>query len=169
MLFFGVNLGPKGIWCLCFTSLDEKMDPFPLDSLTPDPGGPQQQDAPKEKIISRQLPEASRFAFAALCGVSLGQLFAGCENRWVDPEGQVFFWPTPESSDPKSCLLWSVVTDLSGSCSWRTWWAGWTWTSRWCPSWGLSCQVWAWRVLTPFCPSYKPTHFWLQEPPPSYR
>uniref|UniRef100_A0A3P9IDL4 Transmembrane and coiled-coil domains 4 n=1 Tax=Oryzias latipes TaxID=8090 RepID=A0A3P9IDL4_ORYLA len=59
--------------------MEEKLDNTDSDFL-PDPGGPQ-QDAPKERIISRQLPEASRFAFAALCGVSLGQLFAGCENR----------------------------------------------------------------------------------------
>uniref|UniRef100_A0A7N8WYX4 Transmembrane and coiled-coil domains 4 n=1 Tax=Mastacembelus armatus TaxID=205130 RepID=A0A7N8WYX4_9TELE len=37
-------------------------------------------DGKQKKIISRQLTEQGRFAFAALCGVSLGQLFAGSEN-----------------------------------------------------------------------------------------
>ncbi|XP_068997136.1 transmembrane and coiled-coil domain-containing protein 4 isoform X2 [Embiotoca jacksoni] len=32
-------------------------------------------------MISRQLSEQSRFAYAALCGVSLGQLFTGSENN----------------------------------------------------------------------------------------
>lgn len=53
---------------------------------TLDPGGVETtQDAPRdqspEEIISRQLTEQSRFAYAALCGVSLGQLFTGPENR----------------------------------------------------------------------------------------
>jgi len=56
--------------------------------ITIDPGGAgTEQDAPcdqsPQKRISRQLTEQSRFAFAALCGVSLGQLFAGSENRSV--------------------------------------------------------------------------------------
>ncbi|XP_044067143.1 transmembrane and coiled-coil domain-containing protein 4 [Siniperca chuatsi] len=55
-------------------------------NFAPDPGGTgTTQDAPRdpspEKIISRQLTEQGRFAYAALCGVSLGQLFAGPENR----------------------------------------------------------------------------------------
>lgn len=54
--------------------------------ITVDPGGAETtQDAPceqsPEEIISRQLAEQSRFAYAALCGVSLGQLFTGPENR----------------------------------------------------------------------------------------
>ncbi|RVE70152.1 hypothetical protein OJAV_G00061540 [Oryzias javanicus] len=59
--------------------MEEKLNNMDSDFL-PDPGGPE-PDAPHDGIISRQLPEASRFALAALCGVSLGQLFAGCENR----------------------------------------------------------------------------------------
>ncbi|XP_061592807.1 transmembrane and coiled-coil domain-containing protein 4 isoform X2 [Cololabis saira] len=51
----------------------------------PDPGGAEpERDAPghrPDKITSRQLAEQSRFAFAALCGVSLGQLFTGSENN----------------------------------------------------------------------------------------
>ncbi|XP_035513293.1 transmembrane and coiled-coil domain-containing protein 4 [Morone saxatilis] len=55
-------------------------------NFTPDPGGAgSTQDAPRdqspEEMISRQMSEQSRFAYAALCGVSLGQLFAGPENR----------------------------------------------------------------------------------------
>ncbi|XP_077371176.1 transmembrane and coiled-coil domain-containing protein 4 isoform X2 [Festucalex cinctus] len=54
-------------------------------SFTPDPGGAEAtQDAScdqsPEEIISRQMSEQGRFAYAALCGVSLGQLFAGNEN-----------------------------------------------------------------------------------------
>lgn len=54
--------------------------------ITKDPGGAgTTQDAPcdqsPEKIISRQMTEQGRFAYAALCGVSLGQLFTGPENR----------------------------------------------------------------------------------------
>ncbi|KAF6728033.1 Transmembrane and coiled-coil domain-containing protein 4 [Oryzias melastigma] len=61
--------------------MEEKLNNMDSDFL-PDPGGPEPEpDAPHEKVISRQLPEASRFALSALCGVSLGQLFAGCENR----------------------------------------------------------------------------------------
>ncbi|KAM4563394.1 transmembrane and coiled-coil domain-containing protein 4 [Odontesthes bonariensis] len=75
-------------------------------SFSPDPGGAgAEQEAPcdqnPQKIISRQLTEQSRFAFAALCGVSLGQLFAGSENsefrkqylqglvRWLDLDESV--------------------------------------------------------------------------------
>lgn len=47
-----------------------------------DPGGEETvEDAPCDQIISRQLTEQGRFAYAALCGVSLGQLFTGPENR----------------------------------------------------------------------------------------
>uniref|UniRef100_A0A3P8PRD0 Transmembrane and coiled-coil domains 4 n=1 Tax=Astatotilapia calliptera TaxID=8154 RepID=A0A3P8PRD0_ASTCA len=35
---------------------------------------------PPERIIGRRFSEQSRFAYAALCGVSLGQLFPGSEN-----------------------------------------------------------------------------------------
>ncbi|TDH10925.1 hypothetical protein EPR50_G00079910 [Perca flavescens] len=53
--------------------------------FAPDPGGAgTTQDGPgdpsPEEIISRQLTEQGRFAYAALCGVSLGQLFTGPEN-----------------------------------------------------------------------------------------
>ncbi|KAM9343209.1 transmembrane and coiled-coil domain-containing protein 4 [Pholidichthys leucotaenia] len=78
-----------------------------MDSnYTPDPGGAgpmpgQPCDHAAEAIISRQLSEQSRFAYAALCGVSLGQLFAGSENsvfreqymqslvRWLDLDDSV--------------------------------------------------------------------------------
>lgn len=47
-----------------------------------DPGGKAAaEDAPCDQIMSQQLTEQGRFAFAALCGVSLGQLFTGPENR----------------------------------------------------------------------------------------
>ncbi|XP_037136848.1 transmembrane and coiled-coil domain-containing protein 4 [Syngnathus acus] len=54
-------------------------------SFNPDPGGAEAaQDASCDEspdgIISRQMSEQGRFAYAALCGVSLGQLFAGNEN-----------------------------------------------------------------------------------------
>ncbi len=49
--------------------------------IASDPGGAGAQAAQREHIISRQLTEQSRFACAALCGVSLGQLFAGPEHR----------------------------------------------------------------------------------------
>uniref|UniRef100_A0A672J6M3 Transmembrane and coiled-coil domains 4 n=1 Tax=Salarias fasciatus TaxID=181472 RepID=A0A672J6M3_SALFA len=54
-----------------------------------------------KSITSRQLTEQSRFAYAALCGVSLGQLFTGSENsvfreqylqglvRWLDLDDSV--------------------------------------------------------------------------------
>ncbi|XP_005815550.2 transmembrane and coiled-coil domain-containing protein 4 [Xiphophorus maculatus] len=46
-----------------------------------DPGGAAATaDHEPEKITSRQLTEQSRFAFAALCSVSLGQLFSVSEN-----------------------------------------------------------------------------------------
>ncbi|XP_076015403.1 transmembrane and coiled-coil domain-containing protein 4 [Genypterus blacodes] len=53
--------------------------------FTPDPGGAGTTqdttcDQNPEAIIGRQLTEPGRFAYAALCGVSLGQLFAGPEN-----------------------------------------------------------------------------------------
>lgn len=54
--------------------------------LTPDVGreDPAQDDPEKsgsEAVIGRQLSEPGRFAYAGLCGVSLGQLFSGPENR----------------------------------------------------------------------------------------
>ncbi|XP_075882682.1 transmembrane and coiled-coil domain-containing protein 4 isoform X2 [Nelusetta ayraudi] len=71
-------------------------------SFTPDPGGKETgEDAPCDQIISRQLTEQGRFAYAALCGVSLGQLFTGPENsafrdqylqdlvRWLDLDDSV--------------------------------------------------------------------------------
>ncbi|XP_030625581.1 transmembrane and coiled-coil domain-containing protein 4 [Chanos chanos] len=59
-----------------------KKDP----ELTPDPGGqePNQNDQDQsgaEAVIGRQLSEPGRFAYAGLCGVSLGQLFSGPEQR----------------------------------------------------------------------------------------
>ncbi|XP_042347929.1 LOW QUALITY PROTEIN: transmembrane and coiled-coil domain-containing protein 4 [Plectropomus leopardus] len=75
-------------------------------NFTPDPGGAETtQDCPRdpssEEIISRQMSEQGRFAYAALCGVSLGQLFTGSENsvfreqylqglvRWLDLDESV--------------------------------------------------------------------------------
>ncbi|PWA28161.1 hypothetical protein CCH79_00017976, partial [Gambusia affinis] len=53
------------------------MSPF----LFSDPGGAAATaDHESEKMTSRQLTEQSRFAFAALCAVSLGQLFSASEN-----------------------------------------------------------------------------------------
>uniref|UniRef100_A0A4W5M3K4 Transmembrane and coiled-coil domains 4 n=1 Tax=Hucho hucho TaxID=62062 RepID=A0A4W5M3K4_9TELE len=54
--------------------------------FNPDPGGEKPgRDRPDEPIsvavIGRQLTEPGRFAYAGLCGVSLGQLFPGPENR----------------------------------------------------------------------------------------
>ncbi|MED6283145.1 Transmembrane and coiled-coil domain-containing protein 4 [Characodon lateralis] len=59
--------------------MEEKQSHADAD-LSPDPGGAGTEDHGPEKMISRQLTEQSRFAFAALCGVSLGQLFVGSEN-----------------------------------------------------------------------------------------
>ncbi|XP_071331539.1 transmembrane and coiled-coil domain-containing protein 4 [Trachinotus anak] len=76
------------------------------DNFAPDPGGAgTTQETPcdqgPEKIIGRQLSEQGRFAYAALCGVSLGQLFTGSENsvfreqyleglvRWLDLDESV--------------------------------------------------------------------------------
>ncbi|KAM9351315.1 transmembrane and coiled-coil domain-containing protein 4 [Symphorus nematophorus] len=75
-------------------------------NFAPDPGGAETtQDVPRdqspEETISRQLTEQSRFAYAALCAVSLGQLFTGPENsvfreqylqglvRWLDLDESV--------------------------------------------------------------------------------
>uniref|UniRef100_A0A672J3D7 Transmembrane and coiled-coil domains 4 n=1 Tax=Salarias fasciatus TaxID=181472 RepID=A0A672J3D7_SALFA len=75
-------------------------------NFTPDPGGAGSSqdtlpDPSPESITSRQLTEQSRFAYAALCGVSLGQLFTGSENsvfreqylqglvRWLDLDDSV--------------------------------------------------------------------------------
>lgn len=54
-------------------------------NIAPDPGGAgTTRDGPcdqsPERIIGRRFSEQSRFAYAALCGVSLGQLFPGSEN-----------------------------------------------------------------------------------------
>ncbi|XP_054904416.1 transmembrane and coiled-coil domain-containing protein 4 [Poeciliopsis prolifica] len=52
-------------------------------NFPPDPGGAAAAattDHELEKMTSRQLTEQSRFAFAALCAVSLGQLFSASEN-----------------------------------------------------------------------------------------
>ncbi|XP_070766652.1 transmembrane and coiled-coil domain-containing protein 4 [Enoplosus armatus] len=75
-------------------------------NFAPDPGGAgATQEAPSDQspaeILSRQLTEQGRFAYAALCGVSLGQLFTGPENsvfreqylrglvRWLDLDESV--------------------------------------------------------------------------------
>ncbi|KAM4609722.1 transmembrane and coiled-coil domain-containing protein 4 [Polymixia lowei] len=54
--------------------------------FTPDPGGAGTTQADPcepspQNMIGRQLTEPGRFAYAGLCGVSLGQLFTGPENR----------------------------------------------------------------------------------------
>ncbi|XP_073690389.1 transmembrane and coiled-coil domain-containing protein 4 [Garra rufa] len=49
--------------------------------LTPDPGGPRHDQSVAEKVFGRQLSEPGRFAYAGLCGVSLGQLFQGPEQK----------------------------------------------------------------------------------------
>ncbi|XP_008316476.1 transmembrane and coiled-coil domain-containing protein 4 isoform X2 [Cynoglossus semilaevis] len=56
------------------------------DTQATDPGGTgttrdSQCEQCPEKMIGRQLTEQGRFAYSALCGVSLGQLFTGPENR----------------------------------------------------------------------------------------
>ncbi|XP_040921184.1 transmembrane and coiled-coil domain-containing protein 4 [Toxotes jaculatrix] len=78
----------------------------PDNDFAPDPGGAGTTqvtpcDQSPKKIISRQLTEQGRFACAALCGVSLGQLFSGPENsvfreqylqglvRWLDLDESV--------------------------------------------------------------------------------
>ncbi|KAG7520546.1 hypothetical protein JOB18_031593 [Solea senegalensis] len=75
-------------------------------NFAPDPGGARTTqatpcDQSSEKMIGRQLTEQGRFAYAALCGVSLGQLFTGPENsvfreqylqglvRWLDLDESV--------------------------------------------------------------------------------
>lgn len=52
--------------------------------ITSDPGGTVPDpdvpaDQSPEEMIGRQLTEQGRFAYAALCGVSLSQLFTGSE------------------------------------------------------------------------------------------
>ncbi|XP_056589269.1 transmembrane and coiled-coil domain-containing protein 4-like [Triplophysa dalaica] len=49
--------------------------------LIPDPGGREPDDFPAEKLFGRQLSEPGRFAYAGLCGVSLGQLFQEPEQK----------------------------------------------------------------------------------------
>ncbi|XP_067301711.1 transmembrane and coiled-coil domain-containing protein 4 [Pseudorasbora parva] len=49
--------------------------------LTPDPGGQKKNQPPGECVFGRQLSEPGRFAYAGLCGVSLGQLFHGQEQK----------------------------------------------------------------------------------------
>uniref|UniRef100_A0A8C2D083 Transmembrane and coiled-coil domains 4 n=1 Tax=Cyprinus carpio TaxID=7962 RepID=A0A8C2D083_CYPCA len=49
--------------------------------IVPDPGGQKRDQSPAEKVFGRQLSEPGRFAYAGLCGVSLGQLFQGPEQK----------------------------------------------------------------------------------------
>ncbi|XP_061623516.1 LOW QUALITY PROTEIN: transmembrane and coiled-coil domain-containing protein 4 [Phyllopteryx taeniolatus] len=75
-------------------------------SFTPEPGGAKAtQDGSCDQspmgIISRQMSEQGRFAYAAMCGVSLGKLYSGHENsafreqylqglvRWLDLDESV--------------------------------------------------------------------------------
>lgn len=77
--------------CLCSSSVFRVLDTndafmvnhYVLSTCTSsDPGGKEMgEGASCGQIISRQLTEQGRFAYAALCGVSLGQLFNGPENR----------------------------------------------------------------------------------------
>ncbi|XP_035015778.1 transmembrane and coiled-coil domain-containing protein 4 [Hippoglossus stenolepis] len=79
----------------------------PYEGPDPDPGGagtaaagPPFDQSP-ENLIGRQLSEQGRFAYAALCGVSLGQMFKGHGNsvfreqylkglvRWLDLDESV--------------------------------------------------------------------------------
>ena len=66
---------------------------------------------------------------------------------------------------------WGAVrlSVCSGNSTCRDWSAGWTWMSRWCQSWGLSCQAWALRGLTPSSPPYRLNLCWPQGPLLSYR
>ncbi|XP_022613244.1 transmembrane and coiled-coil domain-containing protein 4 [Seriola dumerili] len=76
------------------------------DNFAPDPGGAETTqetlcDQSQDKVKGRQLSEQGRFAYAALCGVSLGQLFTGPDNsvfreqylqglvRWLDLDESV--------------------------------------------------------------------------------
>ncbi|XP_029292333.1 transmembrane and coiled-coil domain-containing protein 4 [Cottoperca gobio] len=88
--------------------MDEKQSSTDTN-FAPDPGGVgATQDAPRDSrpeviIISRQLSEQGRFAYAALCGVSLGQLFTGPENsafREKYLQGLVFWLDLDESVMP---------------------------------------------------------------------
>ncbi|XP_054651012.1 transmembrane and coiled-coil domain-containing protein 4 isoform X2 [Dunckerocampus dactyliophorus] len=84
----------------------EEKQGSPCTNFTPDPGGAETThhgpcDQSPEEIISRQMSEPGRFAYAGLCGVSLGQLFTGNENsafrsqylqglvRWLDLDESV--------------------------------------------------------------------------------
>ncbi|KAJ8016637.1 hypothetical protein DPEC_G00009310 [Dallia pectoralis] len=66
--------------------MEEERTKHRVSTVLTDPQGEKlQQDQPDESInvalIGKQLSETGRFAYAALCGVSLGQLFPGPENR----------------------------------------------------------------------------------------
>lgn len=52
-----------------------------LNCIVLDPGGRETGDLPAEKLFGRQLSEPGRFAYAGLCGVSLGQLFQEPEQK----------------------------------------------------------------------------------------
>ncbi len=49
--------------------------------IVTDPGGQRRDQSPAQKVFGRLLSEPGRFAYAALCGVSLGQLFQGPEQK----------------------------------------------------------------------------------------
>lgn len=49
--------------------------------LTADRGGQKHDRSSAEKVFGQQLSEPGRFAYAGLCGVSLGQLFHGPEQK----------------------------------------------------------------------------------------
>lgn len=49
--------------------------------IVTDPGGQKNDQSPAERVSGRQLSEPGRFAYAGLCGVSLGQLFRGPEQK----------------------------------------------------------------------------------------
>ncbi len=49
--------------------------------IVTDPGGQRRDQSPAQKVFGRLLSEPGRFAYAGLCGVSLGQLFQGPEQK----------------------------------------------------------------------------------------
>ncbi|XP_041860125.1 transmembrane and coiled-coil domain-containing protein 4 [Melanotaenia boesemani] len=88
------------------TVMEEKQSSTDIN-FSPDPGGAgTEQDAPcdqnPQKIISRQLTEQSRFAYAALCGVCLGQLFTGPDSVFREQylQGLVHWLDLDESVMP---------------------------------------------------------------------
>ena len=107
------------LWCVRMLIINL----CPFTTLDPGGAGTTQQDAPRdqnpEEIISRQLAEQSRFAYAALCSVSLGQLFTGPENRYQSHvimtccESTCYWYQC--SNCVEECLLIPVFSPLIAS------------------------------------------------------